>query len=248
MKQLALAIVSAVAISGAAFAQGTVNWSSLNPAAFTAQTNSILLSPLFGGGSSGLGAGAGGGNSGFTGTAATGFYYELLYSATFTGSQLSGGSAPSNSFANLFGGTWQDTGLSATNTTSSFGRGVPIAGNTGATVPWANGITNNIIIVGWSANLGTSWLVVSNELANWTSTYEGTFVGNSFFGVTAAGFINPGSSNPGVAVTGTSAGSQGLPVNSPATPLYLLPVPEPSTMALAGLSGLSLLLFRRRKV
>jgi hypothetical protein len=48
-------------------------------------------------------------------------------------------------------------------------------------------------------------------------------------------------------VFGTTATAQGLPIQSLLTPLYLVPVPEPTTLALAGLGGLSLLLFRRQR-
>src|SRR5882724_7236834 len=246
MKKLVLTIVSAFAVTGIAFAQGDINWSSISPSAMTAQTNSFLYSPLFGGGTAN---GPGTGAAGVTGSATTSglsYYYELLYNTSFTGSQVAGASSPSNSFATLFGGTWLDAGRGGTNS-STAGRLTPINSGTSLTVPWAAGVTNNIILVGWSANLGTSWGTVSNELA--TGSYIGILQGlgqNGFFGVSAAGFIAPNSADPGVTVFATAAGPQGLPINSLLTPLYLLPVPEPTTIALAGLSGLSLLMFRRR--
>jgi len=238
MKKLTLTIVCALAVNGAAFAQGTLAWYVITPAAMTAQTNSTTCSPLFGGGPTG------GGAVGATATAAAGFYYELLYNTSFTGSQVA-----TPDFATLFGGTWLDTGLTATNAVASAGKLVPVAGNTGATVPWSQGTTNNIMLVGWSANLGTSWSVVSNELANWPFDV-GIPASQAFFGESATGFLSPGAGNPGAAVFGTTAGPNGLPINSLNTQLYLLPLtptPEPSTIALAGLGGLSLLLFRRRK-
>jgi hypothetical protein len=63
-----------------------------------------------------------------------------------------------------------------------------------------------------------------------------------------SGYLSPGSGNPGVSVFSTSPQSYGLPINSVDMQLYLLPVaPEPGTLALAGLGGLTLFLFRRRQ-
>src|SRR5690242_1623178 len=124
MKKLVLTTLCAVAVTGAAFAQGTLNWSTISPAAMTARTNSIEYSPLFGGG-------AAGGAAGLTGSATTSgqhFFYELLYNTSFTGSQIFGASAPSNSLSTLLGGTWLDTGLTATNS-SVAGFLVPVNGN-----------------------------------------------------------------------------------------------------------------------
>jgi hypothetical protein len=122
----------------------------------TAQTNSGQL--YLGGGSTGFGT------IGNTAPANTGlkYYYELLYNTSFTGSQV-----PVPDSASLFGGTWLDTGLTATNSNAA-GFLVPVNPTTTAVVPWASGTTNNIMLVGWSANLGTSWLIVSNELATGT--------------------------------------------------------------------------------
>src|SRR5207249_3817168 len=115
----------------------------------------------------------------------------LLYNSAFTGSQVLGASAPSNSFATLFGGTWRDAGLTATNS-PTVSRVVPVSPNGSATVPW-DLVTNNIVMVGWSANLGTSWSVVSNLLA--TSTFASVLAGqNGFFGVSAAGYLVPNDS------------------------------------------------------
>jgi hypothetical protein len=68
-----------------------------------------------------------------------------------------------------------------------------------------------------------------------------------FFGVTSTGYTASGSSNPGATLFATAANAQGLPILSLNTQLYLVPVPEPTTLALAGLGGLSLLLFRRQR-
>jgi hypothetical protein len=70
-----------------------------------------------------------------------------------------------------------------------------------------------------------------------------------FFGVSTTGFIAAGSSSiAGATVFATAPVSgTGTPIFSLNTPLYLVPVPEPTTLALAGLGGLSLLLFRRQR-
>ncbi|MGA2854479.1 MAG: PEP-CTERM sorting domain-containing protein [Verrucomicrobiota bacterium] len=250
MKKLTLTIVCAMAVSGAAFAQGTINWNSFSPAAITFQTNSAVFSPLIGGG-----VGFYDGTVGSTATASGGFYYELLYNTAFTGSQISGASAPSNSAAALFGGTWKDAGALAQNATGTAGAitGDPV--NTSLTLPsgWNHGTTNNIVLVGWSSNLGTTWTGVSNIMAqaaggNWVPLDVQLLDGWGFFGVSAAGYINPATGSPGAVVFSTAAGSQGLPIKSLNTQLYLVvDIPEPATMALVGLGGLSLLLFRRRK-
>jgi hypothetical protein len=253
MKKLALTIVCAVAVTGVAFAQGTVTWLSIPFTSMTAQTNSVNYSPLFGGGTAPAG-GAVGATASASGAGALSYYYELLYTVPFNGVQTS---QPGASV--LFGGDplirWINSGLSATNSGSATaGRLSTINPNTAASVPWANGVTNNIMLVGWSANLGTSWAVVSNELAQ-------LYIGNNsllplvvlngqnaFFGESGTGFINPNLvPAAGATLFNAVATANGSPIYSLNTQLYLLPVPEPATLALAGLGGLSLLLFRRQR-
>lgn len=233
MKKIILSLVLTYVVVTVACAQGTVFWGGFNPGAMTAQTNSTQFSPLIGGGS------IGGGAVGAMATTSS-FYFELLYNTSFTGSQVA-----TLNFATLFDGTsWLDTGLTATNSTTIAGRLVAVNPNTAATVPWAAGITNNIMLVGWSANLGTTWLAASNAMA--TGSYM-NLPTPAFFGLSATGFITPLSDNPGAILFGTSELAWGLPINSPNTQLYLVAVPEPSTIALAGLGGLALLSLCRRK-
>lgn len=229
MKKLVLTTVCALAMTGAAFAQGTVNWGVISPAAMTVQTNSTQISPLFGGAAN-VGA------VGYTALAAGGFYYELLYTS------YSGTQATIPSLSALM--TWSDTGLSANNSANSAGKLVPIAANPAATVPWNAGTTDSIVLVGWSANLGTTWAQVANALTNWNNNMP-----DAFFGVSVTGYITPSptGTSPGATLFAVGPNSQGLPISSLNTQLYLLPVPEPATMALAGLGGLSLLLFRRQR-
>ena len=211
------AIFSLIGITGTCLGQGTVNWPGIiSPAAITAQTNTQQWSPLFGGGSTG------GGTVGNTAPASSGlvYYYELLYNTNFTGSQV----PTPNTVAALLG-TWHDTGLTATNSVIPIASGWLQAANpnVAAVVPWDGGTTNNIMLVGWSANLGTSWSAASNKLANW-DYYRSTITGAAFLGVSATGYLTPQASGTtlGTAVFATGATTNGLPIYSPNMQLYWL--------------------------
>ena len=236
MKKLVLTIGCALAAAGVAFAQGSVQWSTIPFGSMTAQTNATLISPLFGGASTSGNTAYGTtiGNAGGVANAGTGFYYELLYQGG-----ASEVTAPT-SLAQLL--SWSDAGLSASNSTTA-GKLSPMTPNAGAVVPWSPGTTDSIVLVGWSSSLGSSWSAVDALLQS-----SSTFAPNSYFGVTSSGYITTLASSvaPGSAVFGAPT-IEGTPIVSLATQLYALPVPEPATMALSGLGGLALLLIRRRK-
>ena len=232
MKKLVITIGCVLAVTGAAFAQGTVNWSTISFANVTAQTNATEISPLFGGAATGTGTvGATAGSA----LGGTGFYYELLYTGGANPAPIPG------SIASLL--SWSDTGLQASNNPTTLGRLSVMNGNAGAIVPWSTGTTDNIVLVGWSANLGATWGAAESILTN-----SATFPANSFLGFTTSGYVTTlaTTTSPGSAVFGAPT-IEGTPIVSLLTQLYALPVPEPTTMALAGLGGLAMLLIRRRK-
>jgi len=238
MKKLVLTTVCALAMAGAAFAQGTITWATTPFSAYTAQTNSTVYSPLFGGGSAVGGSIGNTFNTAVAGAGTPGTYlWELLY---LGGAQVS---APTTLSALL---TWRDAGISAVSTSAGFGRIQPVNPTTAATVPWAAGTTDNIVLVDWSLNLGTTWGAVSNMLANWSTDQ----IANAYFGISSAGYEASGSADPGSTILGGGASATGTPIQSLLTPTYLIPltvVPEPTTLALAGLGGLGLMLFRRQR-
>jgi hypothetical protein len=130
--------------------------------------------------------------------------------------------------------------LTLTNYTTQFG-GIEGSGGTGniqaigaGNQAYANGSSYYTMLVGWSSNLGTSWTTVSQELSS------GVWQAAGYFGFEQGVSASPASSTPG-----TALGTLGFANNS--LVLYAVPVPEPTTLALAGLGGISMLFLRRRK-
>jgi len=244
MKKMLVTLAASV-VSAAAFAQGTVSWSTAG-ANMIVQTNGTTYSTFSktgGGTSTGFGSiGSTLGNTAANNAALgyAGYNYELLVSS-------SASSAPTT-LANL--SVWNDANLQATNSSASNGRIVQtstggaggVANNTQAVASnWAAGVTEGVILVGWSANLGSTW---SAALANLNTP---AYTGLGYFGVSAFGSLASNVGNPGVTVIGANAGQ----INNPsASPMVLMPinaVPEPTTMALVGLGGAAMLMIRRKK-
>ncbi len=130
-------------------------------------------------------------------------------------------------------------GLGGAGGTSAANWGAPTDGN------YSTGSIDYYTIVGWSANFGSSWSTIAEELQ------DGTLPGLGVLGQTTVAYNYAGGGPGGLAAVNVFsssaqtglAGSGGLP----STAALVFAAPEPTTLALAGLGGLSMLFLRRRK-
>src|SRR6185312_2161723 len=227
MKKI-LIILSIVTISGAAFSQGIVDFR--NNGGQNISTNNTV--DIYGNLTGNTGSGLTFGNANLP----QGYYYVLLMQSYFSG--------PTNNptASTLLSSGWLFTGAGATNVVNTGRLG---GGQTNVTA-FNNpiGETNQFVVVGWSSNIATNglagWLVVSNALSTaiWSTLNGGT----GYFGISQVGTgVGSGTLASAELLFGGATGIQS------GWSLNVVPTPEPGTIALAGLSGIALLLFRRRK-
>src|SRR5215469_3814160 len=222
MKTTIAAIVSLAIGTTLVHAQGgLLSWAN---AAAHPSTNSTLYA-------TGYPSTTGAAHSGFTSGSAAGLYYFVLLTATSTTANDSG---------NPFGSDWSIVNYAAGGI--AYGTNNVVAGSVtglGSTAGFASslnaGTTYFDMVVGWSASVGTDWATVSGYGPSMASAPFGYF-----------GYSNVGSITP----TAAPANGAGIIAGGSANPgqivLYSL-APEPTTLALVGLGGLSMLFIRRRK-
>jgi hypothetical protein len=159
-----------------------------------------------------------------------------------------GGPAPSS---NPLDAAWSGAALTGANFTltaggilgQGTGAGAATAGSTwGApTGPdYTDGTEKYFIIVGWSSTYASTW-----------ATFEPLLIAGlapgGYYGTSAEGFGYSGGGPETLPAPSLFSPSTGMPgALTGGFTLFLQPVPEPATIALASLGGLSLLAFRRR--
>jgi len=226
MKKLALiTIVSVVAAFGAQ-AQGVIFGNSAS-ATSKISTNGIAV--------------------GLTdGTVANSFYYALFSQNTSGNGLVNGSTAAVQGYGATQNYVWADLanwtfdGM-ATNTASA-GRVQGVGTGTGGstTIPnVAGGAQGKFLVLGWSSNLGSTYSAVQALL-----TSQGSFTGNGWIGQSVvSGLVTTGDggSIPSPTILAASGAVTGFQLG------LVTATPEPGTIALAGLGGLSLLALRRKK-
>jgi hypothetical protein len=239
MKKLIIASIALSVVATSGYSQGVVAFSGGGNAATRTSTNSVV----------------GGAATGSTAATAGLYYYALFASANQT--SINGSTAPvsglsANYVFNNLGtgvptGGWELVGIGAniasagrfsatSQGTTSAGQGAVNADGSLTVQLMTASSTANLVIVGWSANAGTTLTALE---AWYAAGANGGWIGQSGIG---SGVLGDGASLPTPTLLGTGPGQVGGLL------LGLTPsVPEPGTLALAALGGASLLLFRRKK-
>jgi hypothetical protein len=228
MKKTILTLAMAVGCVAASYGQGTVLFATTANAGTKVSTNSVV-----GGPATGL----------ISATPAT-YYFALFYSQT--GSTSVGGKATATvggttgyAFSDSANWSFVFSGVS-----TALGKFSGAQNSDGSvTVPVAAAGTAELVAIGWSANIGSS---ISDLQAFLNGTDNGVTTG--WVGQSAVASIimgnapgTSGSQSP-VSLFGTGAGQVGGMVLG-----EVVTTPEPTSLALAAMGGLSLLALRRKK-
>jgi len=226
MKKWLTTFICGLGIQTILFAQGNVDWGGIIGGFVSAQTNNYGFSGDIQGSAS-LG---------------TGYYFELLIGSVWNGSA----EAPPTTLVQF--AAWTDSGLEASNSPNP-GRIIVMNPNLSATVnALSTTVSNNIVLVGWSANWGSTWSSAYANMRN--ELFLSSLAGPAYLGTTAVGYIEGfASGSVGATIFGSSVTSQGLPIYSPNTQLYNILVPEPDTVTLIvlGITLLPFYIFKRRR-
>ena len=141
MKKLVATLLLNISAT-ALLAQGTINFA--NSPTTQIQTNTLGI----------------GGAQGNTAPTLNGFRYEVLTAPSTV-------TSVDSSLQGLLSAPWSDTGVSGTNTTLATG-GRLNGGNFRVANNWAPSVMQSYIVVGWSANLGTTWTQLAAQLTGAT--------------------------------------------------------------------------------
>jgi hypothetical protein len=187
------------------------------------------------------GAAIGLGTGKLFGTGTAGYYFELLYSGNLAASTAGDVTLTGNL------AQWMDSGVFGSSQSAlSAGKinsGSSVAAN-GWTVPAGATYDNEraVDVIGWSGNYGTTYAQFLNSLSLSLAT-----VGPGYYGfATGLNYAGGGSFDlPAVEMWVNMTAQPGVGLSNGIV-LYAV-MPEPGTLALAGLGGLSLLAFRRKK-
>jgi hypothetical protein len=218
-----LIVAASLAVAAGAQAQGLVNFANSASAATKISINSTPGSAVVG----------------LTPATANAYYYALFYSATAT--TVLGSSAsviPTSTTVGSY--VTSDNNWTYVTTTGSSAT----AGRLTAVIPTVPGLgggsSAQFVVIGWSANIGSTVASLAAYLAA-PSLISGNYgyVGESV----VSGALQAGDGatilTPAI-FSGVAPAVQGFTLGAVA------PAPEPTTIALAGLGGLSLLAFRRK--
>jgi hypothetical protein len=177
------------------------------------------------------------------GTVANTFYFALFTSTaqnTTVGSSSAAISGTNGTYAfNASGWTFAPNAIGTNTIAGQFTSTVADPNNSLQTqIP--SGAAQTFVILGWSANIGSTLSALTTWYNNGNPATSG-FIGES----AVSGVITP--SVGGVSLTAPITGTTTGLIPGFTLGQVIAPTPEPATLALAGLSGASLLLFRRRK-
>jgi len=179
------------------------------------------------------------------GAAAAGSYYYALLVAPSTQNTIS---SANGSFTGwTLAAIGQNTGVAGRLTGNNADSGAAVQVTAGAYT--AAGGTADFAIVGWSANIGSDWATAAGGFHGYSASGTWTISNPNMPG---------GSSNVWYGVSAVASdivlGPLGASYNSvfgaaaiPGITLQSVAVPEPTTIALAGLGAAALVIFRRRK-
>jgi hypothetical protein len=232
MKKVILGAIAIVALSNYSFGQGQVQINNTS----TASTK-IFVNAVDGGQSAGQ-------TGALMPAAAAGTYtFELFYNTTVN--TAAGTPNVADSATPWLGGGWVDAGANDQGLSTGTAGRINDSGNVGLVIlptsaSSAVGVQANLEMIGWNTAIGGSSLSTFETAytaalgAQSTLLYGYSAVANILLGNNAS----PGNSN---FFSPAAGGVSGFTLGE------VTPTPEPTSMVLAGLGGLSLLALRRKK-